>query len=84
LKETDMDSRQDLSSRRGGRLAAAGAPQNTALNTGVTGEHGQHQMAVPERVVTEDQGFVFDDWHRHMVSEWGAREKRGKGEKEQR
>jgi hypothetical protein len=26
-------------------------------------------MAVAERVVIEDQGFVFDGWHSHMVSE---------------
>jgi len=34
------------------------------LHAGPVGEHRQHQMAVAERVVVEDQGFVFNRWHR--------------------
>jgi hypothetical protein len=33
------------------------------------GEHRQHQMAVAERVVVENQSIIFNDWHALMVAE---------------
>jgi hypothetical protein len=53
LKEVNVDERHDLGGSCGRRLAAAGAAQDTALSTGATGEHGQHEVAVTERVMVQ-------------------------------
>ena len=68
LEEANVYQRQDLGGCGSGRLASTSPSQDPTLDAGVTGEHGQNEMAVTEGVMVEYQRFVFDNRHALMVA----------------